>query len=196
MSIGPERKGGRNRHAMLAEVRNAIVSGVLAPGSRLPTRAEMERRFGASPHTVRRAIHQLRGEGFVRVSGRQATYVAAYPHHLYHSRWCLWRRCQAAAGYTGTEDEPRRVAVYSGVEDHVDNREMRALSAAVRAHALAGIADAGYVCPMSWRSLRTAIFRARRRVSCRSSGSATTPARSLRRASRSWRASGLATRPG
>ena len=136
---------------MLAKLRDEIVNGVLPPGSQLPTRADFERRFCASPHTVQRAIDQLRREGFVRVNGRQATYVTTHPPHLYRyamvfnssahdgvNRFFL-ALTHAAEHYTGSESEPRHVTLHSGVEDHADNREMRALAVAVRGHTLAGI---------------------------------------------------------
>ena len=63
-------------------LRNQIVEGELPPGGRLPTREEVERRFGAGASTVQKALEQLRRDGFVEVNGKQGTYVVPNPPHL------------------------------------------------------------------------------------------------------------------
>ncbi|MGK3945910.1 GntR family transcriptional regulator, partial [Streptomyces caeruleatus] len=45
-----------------------IVAGSLAPGSQLPTEAELAARFGVNRHTVRRALGALGEQGLVRAS--------------------------------------------------------------------------------------------------------------------------------
>lgn len=80
-----ETKAGRpaeSRKRIVQSLRARIVDGHLKPGSRLPTRVELERHFGASPLTVQRALDKLGEDGFVRVNGRRGTFVADRPPHL------------------------------------------------------------------------------------------------------------------
>ena len=144
----------QTRTSILAEMRRRIVEGRLAPGARIPTRPELESEFGASRHTVQHAIDQLRREGFVRVAGRQATYVVSHPPHLYHyalvfnsrpghdfSGWSRFFRAlvteaQQQAGVLG---ESRHISVHYGVENHADNAEFQKLAAMVRDGRLAGL---------------------------------------------------------
>ena len=70
------------RTEIVRELRQQIVDGAMAPGSQVPTRLEIEARFGVSPLTVQRALEKLRADGFITVNGRQGTYVAVHPPHL------------------------------------------------------------------------------------------------------------------
>lgn len=65
-----------------ADLRSEIVAGALAPGDRLPTRAELIERFGVSSVTLQHALNQLVDEGFVEADGRRGTFVTALPPHL------------------------------------------------------------------------------------------------------------------
>eukprot|EP01037_Dinobryon_pediforme_P010972 gene10972-11053_t len=53
-----------------------IASGDLAPGSRLPTEAQMAARFAVNRHTVRRALEELQRNGLVRVEQGRGSFVA------------------------------------------------------------------------------------------------------------------------
>ncbi|SMF35252.1 GntR family transcriptional regulator, phosphonate transport system regulatory protein [Xaviernesmea oryzae] len=57
------------------QISRDIASGTLAPGSQLPTEAEIMRRFGVGRHTVRRAIAELAEAGKVRVEQGRGTFV-------------------------------------------------------------------------------------------------------------------------
>ena len=67
---------------ILQELRQQILLGQLEPGMRLPTRVEIEQRYGAGTATVQRALEQLRRDGYDRVNGKQGTYVVPNPPHL------------------------------------------------------------------------------------------------------------------
>jgi len=54
----------------------------LAPGGRLPTHKQLERRFDAESPTIRAAMGVLADEGFVETRPRQGSFVAAQPPHL------------------------------------------------------------------------------------------------------------------
>lgn len=77
-------------------IRDQIVSSSLAPGARLPTRLELEQRFGSSSVTIQRALDQLSAEGFVEAHGRRGTFVSDAPPHLH--RYGLVFASRPAAG--------------------------------------------------------------------------------------------------
>src|SRR5262245_29184268 len=73
------------KHRLIAEqIRRRIVTGELLPGQRLPTRRELNTRFGAGPMTVQRALDRLLRDGFVVAAGRRGTFVSPQPPHLSH----------------------------------------------------------------------------------------------------------------
>lgn len=55
-----------------------VHSGVLPPGTRLPTVRELAADLGIAPNTVARTYKQLEAEGLVVTAGRRGT-VVAYP---------------------------------------------------------------------------------------------------------------------
>lgn len=69
---------------IVERLRNEIVTSRFPPGSRLPTRNELQRKFKASVMTVQRALEFLKDEGFVKACGRNGTFVSENPPHL----WC------------------------------------------------------------------------------------------------------------
>jgi DNA-binding LacI/PurR family transcriptional regulator len=69
--------------AIVERLRGQIVQSRLLPGSRLPTRNELEGKFHASLMTVQRALAFLESEGFVCSRGRNGTFVSEYPPHLW-----------------------------------------------------------------------------------------------------------------
>ncbi|HLQ60909.1 MAG TPA: FadR/GntR family transcriptional regulator, partial [Candidatus Acidoferrales bacterium] len=63
---------------VIAQIRQAILSGRYQPGDRLPTERDMARQFGVSRVTVRDALRALEAAGLVqvRVGGQGGPYVA------------------------------------------------------------------------------------------------------------------------
>jgi len=53
-----------------------IAGGVLPPGGRLPTEAELSARFAVNRHTVRRAMEELEGRGLVRIEQGRGSFVS------------------------------------------------------------------------------------------------------------------------
>ncbi len=53
-----------------------VTDGVLAPGTRLPTEAEMSAHFGVNRHTVRRALEELSRAGMVQVEQGRGSFIA------------------------------------------------------------------------------------------------------------------------
>jgi len=57
-------------------IEQAIGGGRHAPGSRLPTEAELSARFAVNRHTVRRAMEELESRGLVRIEQGRGSFVA------------------------------------------------------------------------------------------------------------------------
>ena len=57
-------------------VEGEITAGRRAPGSRLPTEAELSTRFAVNRHTVRRAMEELEARGLVRIEQGRGSFVA------------------------------------------------------------------------------------------------------------------------
>ncbi|MGF1456451.1 MAG: phosphonate metabolism transcriptional regulator PhnF [Alphaproteobacteria bacterium] len=56
-------------------IESEISSGVFAPGSRLPTEAQLAERFSVNRHTLRRAMSSLQDRGLIRVEQGRGTFV-------------------------------------------------------------------------------------------------------------------------
>lgn len=132
---------------IIGDLRQQIIDGIFAPGSRLPTRAELVRRFDASSVTVQRALDRLGDDGFVEARGRQGTFVSGHPPHLNRYGLVIANRRgtwpffwsvleQAAHGLFGAG--PRAFAVFAGVAERDGDGYLRLL-ADVEARRLAGL---------------------------------------------------------
>lgn len=143
-------KPSPKQHALLSELRREIVEGKLAPGARVPTRAELVSRFGLSLITVQRALERLERDGFVHAQGSQGTFVTRFPPHLCRyglafvnpssivnlsNYWSMLS--QHAEGMAA--GEPRRLHTYYDVDAHADNESFRLLRSDVAGHRLAGL---------------------------------------------------------
>ncbi|HEY3331650.1 MAG TPA: GntR family transcriptional regulator [Capsulimonadaceae bacterium] len=82
-----------------SHLRQLIVSGDLTPGTRLPTRTDLEESFQTSPATVQSALDSLVRDGFVRVQGRQGTFVAEDLPFLTRYGFVFPRRPDAGASW-------------------------------------------------------------------------------------------------
>ncbi len=67
---------------MAAALRDDIVAGRYGPGDRLPTRREIEARFGVCGVTVTRALGDLQRLGFIETRARDGVLVVQRPPHL------------------------------------------------------------------------------------------------------------------
>jgi GntR family phosphonate transport system transcriptional regulator len=56
-------------------IEDDIVTGRHAPGSRLPTEAQLSQRFAVNRHTIRRAIEELSRSGLIRVEQGRGSFV-------------------------------------------------------------------------------------------------------------------------
>ena len=144
------RKPAVKQNEISAILRRRIVSGELPPGTRLPTRKELEVEFGVSLHTVQRALDRLSDEGFVIAKGSQGTVVADAPPHL--SRYGLVIAYDVAEEgmpryFAALANEARRLGhqgpsryeTYYGVKSQEEAAEHQRLLSDVREHRLAGL---------------------------------------------------------
>ncbi|MDZ5459889.1 FadR/GntR family transcriptional regulator, partial [Azohydromonas lata] len=72
-----EEGGGTLVERLHAHVLESILNGAFAPGTRLPTEAELAVRFGVSRATVREALSRLRSEGLIETRRGSGSHVAA-----------------------------------------------------------------------------------------------------------------------
>jgi DNA-binding transcriptional MocR family regulator len=70
---------GYDATAIETSAERAIISGVLAPGDRLPTVRALAKRLGVSPATVAAAYRSLNQRGLVSAAGRAGTLVRPQP---------------------------------------------------------------------------------------------------------------------
>ncbi|MDD4888788.1 MAG: substrate-binding domain-containing protein [Phycisphaerae bacterium] len=73
MSSTPAKRGTGSAEWLVDVVRHRLLQQI--PGSRLPNRAELARRFRVSTRAVRRAMEILAGEGLVQSTARGGMYV-------------------------------------------------------------------------------------------------------------------------
>jgi len=92
-------------------LREEIAGGLVAAGTRLPTEAELARRFAVNRHTLRRAVAALAGEGLVRADQGRGTFVAAPP-----LAYPITRRTRFTAAVVAAARTPARVLLDAAIE--------------------------------------------------------------------------------
>lgn len=149
----PEVPGKTARRKQITRtLRREIVQGVRPPGCRLPTRADLERAFGASPATVQLALNDLAKDGFTVARGRAGTFVAPYPPHLFQygwvfrrdpsdqARWTLFDAVLNAQARFMLRARPKaRINAYYGVDGRTEHDDYRRLCEDVATERLAGL---------------------------------------------------------
>lgn len=63
------------RRQIAADLRGQIRAGTFAPGSRLPSNLVMAQHYGVAAETIRSALDELRGEGFIATQSTRGTFV-------------------------------------------------------------------------------------------------------------------------
>ena len=184
-------KSGRKpikKGQIISQIRQRILEGELSPGSRLPPRSDLEDQFQSSPVTVQNALDSLVRDGFVRVHGRRASFVADYPPHLTRYGVVLpghplkptgWSRFFAAIGNEAMRlqvEGPIQFPIYYGITDKKEGEDYKKLEHDIQAKRLAGlifvaqgfaisqtplIADSGVPCVSVVESRKTDMVRVR-----------------------------------
>jgi DNA-binding LacI/PurR family transcriptional regulator len=138
------------RKEIVRELRAMIVRGLMPPGSQLPTRLEIESRFGVSPLTVQRALERLREDGFITVNGRQGTYVAEHPPHLTNyvlafphtpsgPSWVRFWTALTNEALNMAPTKERRLSVCHNINGEQSSQSFLDLVEDVKAHRVAGL---------------------------------------------------------
>jgi DNA-binding LacI/PurR family transcriptional regulator len=140
------------KDSIVDHIRCLILDSTLSPGSRLPTRNELERDFQVSRDTVQRAIDRLVEEEFVRANGRRGTFVSDNPPHL--SRYALvFREHSKETNRTWThfetailrealllqQTEARQLVVFRDVGANADGIDYQKLVQEVKVNRFAGL---------------------------------------------------------
>lgn len=115
----------------------------------MPTQVQLVDQFRVSGVTIQRALDRLIREGFICTQGRNGTFVAAHPPHLYsygvvfrdeqqvgRSRYHQMLEAQA---HRLRRTGDRKVTIFNGITGHEDNEASRELLALVRSHQMAGL---------------------------------------------------------
>ncbi|HEX3132817.1 MAG TPA: GntR family transcriptional regulator [Planctomycetota bacterium] len=152
-------KASPKQDAIARFLRSQIISGALAPGARLPTRADLEARFAVSSVTVQRALDALNEHGFINARGTLGTFVVERPPHL--DRYALvffnrpksdgWLRFYDSLLTASTEvaaQTGHQVTPFFCSPDPAGERDHQRLQRALEAHALAGVIFTSHPYPL------------------------------------------------
>ncbi|MGV9796609.1 GntR family transcriptional regulator [Mycobacterium sp. NPDC003449] len=121
---------------VLQELRSWLISGEVAPGSRIHQEALAER-LGVSRHPVREALQILKGEGQVAYIPQRGYYVAdldpAELHEIYLLREVLENKAtELATPLLNTDDIDALEAIYDEIDSAMARDDIAALMAANR----------------------------------------------------------------
>lgn len=86
-----------------ATLRHEIASGQYQSGEKLPTEADLAKRFGVNRHTVRRAIAQLQTDGLVLARRGAGVFVASKPMLYPLGRRVRFHESLTRAGQTASK---------------------------------------------------------------------------------------------
>jgi DNA-binding LacI/PurR family transcriptional regulator len=137
-------------------IRKDILRGKHVPGSRLPARAELQKRYGTTPVTVQNAFRKLIKDGFARANGPRGTFVTenppclsnyaiVYPHQLSSDRSDIsFFKVLANLANSGRYGPKRQFSLYFGLNGHVDEPDYLRLRQDVAEMRLAGIIFAAH----------------------------------------------------
>jgi DNA-binding LacI/PurR family transcriptional regulator len=139
------------KQALVSEhLRREIIEGRFPPGGRLPTQVQLVDQFRVSGVTIQRALDRLIREGFICTHGRNGTFVATHPPHLYsygvvfrddpnqvgRSRYHQTLEAQALRLQRSGD---RKITIFNRISGHEDTEPSRQLLAMVRSHQMAGL---------------------------------------------------------
>lgn len=127
-----------------------IARGAYRPGDRLPSEAELSRRFGVNRHTVRRALARLAAEGTLHSRRGAGVFVAARPATEYPiGRRVRFSQAVTAAGLIASRQ-------FSRIETRIaepEEADLLALPAASLVHVVEGISLADGAPMAAFRSV-------------------------------------------
>jgi hypothetical protein len=144
----------RKADQIVRVLRSEILSGLRAPGARLPTYDAFTEQFGVTRPTIARGVRALRDEGLVTVEGTRGVFVAKTLPHKSRVLWVTserpgtpeWSSLSAAIlelcerGETGFAGE---VVPLVGVDGRANNPSYQTLCDAVARGSAAGLLLSG-----------------------------------------------------
>jgi len=140
----------RKADQIVQVLRSEILSGLRAPGAKLPTYDAFTEQFGVTRPTIARGVRALRHEGLVTVEGTRGVFVARSLPHYNRYLWVTserpgtpeWSSAQAVLlelcerGETGI---PGEVIPLVGVDGRANNPAYQTLCDAVALGSVAGL---------------------------------------------------------
>ena len=122
----------------------------MLPGTKLPTRRELQRQFDLAPATVDAALDQLIREGLAVARGPPGTFVTNHPPHLHRYalvfpwekrsiRSSFFRALETVAVRITGDATPHRITSFYGISGHVDSEDYQQLLSFALADRLAGV---------------------------------------------------------
>jgi len=136
---------------LISHLRREIIEGRLAPGNQLPTRREIERKFGITNATIQRAVDRLIRDGFVVAERPRGTFVAENPPHLCNYAMVFeddatrigWSRFYSTlrdqASLVVQQRPGRQLSMFYNVDGHEDREDYRVLLNDLRRQRIAGL---------------------------------------------------------
>ncbi|APR79126.1 Hypothetical protein A7982_04473 [Minicystis rosea] len=128
----------RKVEAIARALKEQILAGRYAPGSRLPTYDALMEQFGVTRPTVGRVLDALREEGLITVKGLRKVFVTQrFPHHDRYvwvtseqpgsPEWSLFLAITLEVIERGETGIPGQVSALVGVDGRANNPEYRQL---------------------------------------------------------------------
>ena len=78
--------GKTKYYTLMEELKQAIMSGSIKPGEKLPSENELSDRYHISRHTVRKALSILINEGYIEAEHGRGTFCSQRMGHMKNSR--------------------------------------------------------------------------------------------------------------
>ena len=83
--------GKTKYYTLMEELKQAIMSGSIKPGEKLPSENELSDRYHISRHTVRKALSILINEGYIEAEHGRGTFCSQRMGHMKNSSLCKYR---------------------------------------------------------------------------------------------------------
>ena len=155
------------QQAIVKSLRERIIAGAYAPGSKFPSRLVLQEEFHASSITVQRALDTLIADGFLFTRGNVGTFMAyASPHQ--HTYGVLFDDKLLAGPNDGTfwsqlayhclalqQSGQAQLNLYFNITGHTDDQDYQQALSDVANHRLAGLIFAATYCQLQETPLMT-----------------------------------------